>query len=229
MRVPDYPSEDSPKWATVDSYFSELLAPNDEFLNLALKHNAEANLPSHDVSAVQGKFLALLIKMTAAHRVLEIGTLGGYSTIWMARALPPDGLITTIEREARYVEVSQKNFQSAGVEQKIEIHLGAAADVLPTLSGPYDLIFIDADKPNNPLYLEWAIKLSRPGTVIVADNVVRGGEVANKNSSNASVIGVQRYMDMLAADSRIDSTALQTVGEKGWDGFAISIVGENKK
>lgn len=225
MRTPDYPSTDTPKWAAVDAYFSALLAPNDQILLDVLTANSVAGLPAHDVSAVQGKLLALFIKMTGARRVLEIGTLGGYSTIWMARALPQGGVITTIEREPAYAVVAKKNFQSAAITHKVDIRVGAAVDVLPTLEGPYDLIFIDADKPNNPTYLEWALKLARSGTVIVGDNVVRGGEVANKNSNDASVVGVRRFMDMLASEPNLDSTALQTAGEKGWDGFSVSIVG----
>lgn len=225
MRTPDYPSTDTPKWAAVDAYFSVLLAPNDQILLDVLTANSVAGLPAHDVSAVQGKLLALFIKMTGARRVLEIGTLGGYSTIWMARALPQGGVITTIEREAAHAAVAEKNFQSAAITHKVDIRVGAAVDVLPTLEGPYDLIFIDADKPNNPTYLEWALKLARSGTVIVGDNVVRGGEVANKNSNDASVVGVRRFMDMLASEPNLDSTALQTVGEKGWDGFSVSVVG----
>lgn len=227
MREPYYPSADSPKWSAVDTYFSDLLAPNDAVLGQSLKNNANAGLPSHDVSAVQGKFLALLINISSAKNVLEIGTLGGYSTIWMARALPANGRITTIERDPNCAKIARENFRFAGIEEKIDLRVGAAADVLPNLDAPFDLVFIDADKPNNPLYLEWALKLSRPGTVIVADNVVRGGEVADSNSANASVIGVRTYMELLAANPLIDSTALQTVGEKGWDGFAISVVGQN--
>ncbi len=224
MRTPDYPNPAVPKWAAVDAYFADKLAPSDEALAQALAANSTAGMPTHDVSAVQGKFLALLVRMTGAKKVLEIGTLGGYSTIWMARALPEEGRITTLEREPVHAKVAQANFHAAGIAEKVDLRLGAAVDVLPTLQGPFDLVFIDADKPNNPAYLEWALKLSRPGTVIVGDNVVRGGAVADAASEDPNVVGVRRFMDMLATDSRLDSTALQTVGEKGWDGFSVSVV-----
>lgn len=223
-RQPDYPSTDSLKWAAVDSYFSGLLAPMDGALAAVLENNRQAGLPAHDVSPVQGKFLALLVAMNRAARVLEIGTLGGYSTIWMARALPQGGTIVTIERSAGHAEVARRNIALAGLESKVDLRVGIAADVLAQLEGPFDLIFIDADKPNNPLYLDWALKLSRPGTVIIGDNVVRGGAVADAASADANVQGVRRFMDRLSSNPRLDSTAMQTVGEKGWDGFSMSIV-----
>jgi len=223
-RQPDYPSTDSPKWAAVDSYFSGLLAPTDDALAAVLENNRQAGLPAHDVSPVQGKFLALLVAMNRATRVLEIGTLGGYSTIWMARALPQGGTIVTMERNAGHAEVARRNIALAGLESKVDLRVGIAADVLAQLEGPFDLIFIDADKPNNPLYLDWALKLSRPGTVIIGDNVVRGGAVTDAASADANVQGVRRFMDMLSSNPRLDSTAMQTVGEKGWDGFSMSIV-----
>lgn len=224
MREPDYPNPDAAKWAAVDACFADLLAPSDEVLDHALAANAKAGLPAHDVSAVQGKFLALLVRLTGARRVLEIGTLGGYSTIWMARALPETGRITTIEHNPDHARVARDNFRVAQVAGKVQLHVGAAIDVLPSLQGPFDLVFIDADKPNNPVYLEWALKLARPGTVIVGDNVVRGGGILDKGGADPSVDGVRRFLESLAADPRLDSTALQTVGEKGWDGFSISIV-----
>jgi len=224
MRTPDYPSADAHKWAAVDAYFSALLAPQDDALQEALMANAEAGMPSHDVSAVQGKFLALLVKLTGARRVLEIGTLGGYSTIWMARALAPEGRITSIELDPLRAKVALENCRVAGCADKVDIRVGAAAEVLAELDGPFDLIFIDADKPNNPVYLDWALKLARPGSVIVGDNVVRGGAVVDNTSTDPNVRGVRRFAEMLAADPRLDSTALQTVGEKGWDGFTISLV-----
>jgi predicted O-methyltransferase YrrM len=224
LRQPDYPSADSPKWAAVDSYFAGLLAPVDEVLAAVLANNQQAGLPAHDVSPLQGKLLALLVTLTRANRVLEIGTLGGYSTIWMARALSPAGKVVTIERSADHVAVARCNFAFAGLESKIDLRVGCAAEVLAELQGPFDLIFIDADKPNNPLYLEWALKLARSGTVIIGDNVARGGAVTDPESADASVQGVRRFMEMLASDPRLDSTAMQTVGEKGWDGFSISVV-----
>lgn len=224
MRTPDYPNPDVPKWAAVDAYFADRLAPSDESSHQVLAAAERAGMPRHEVSAVQGKFLALLVKLTGARRILEIGTLGGFSTIWMARALPENARITTIERNPDYARVAQENFSIASVDEKVDLRVGAAVDVLPTLTGPFDLVFIDADKPNNPIYLEWAIRLARAGTVILGDNVVRGGEVVNPESTDPNVIGVRKFMDMLATDPRLDSTALQTVGEKGWDGFSLTVV-----
>ncbi|MFT3812665.1 MAG: O-methyltransferase [Acidovorax sp.] len=224
MRTPDYPSAHLPQWAAVDEYFSALLAPQDEALTRTLAANAQAGMPRHDVSAVQGKFLALLVQLTGARRVLEIGTLGGYSTIWMARALPPGGCVTSVERDPLRAQVALDNCRAAGCVDKVDIRTGEASQVLPQLAGPFDLIFIDADKPSNSVYLEWALKLARPGTVIVGDNVVRGGAVVDGGSTDRSVLGVRRFVEMLSTDERLESTALQTVGEKGWDGFTLSIV-----
>ena len=179
---------------------------------------------THDVSAVQGKFLALLVKLTSAKRVLEIGSHGGYSTIWMEREFQPEGCITSIELDPMRAKIAFENCKAAGCSDKVDIRVGAASEVLPELHAPFDLIFIDADKPNNPVYLEWALKLARPGSVIIGDNVVRGGAVIEKNSTDASVLGVRRFAEMLSKDERLDSTALQTVGEKGWDGFTLSVV-----
>lgn len=224
MRVPDYPSADAGQWARVDGYFADLLAPSDAGLEQALAANAAADLPAHDVSAPQGKMLALFIRMTGARRVLEIGTLGGYSTIWMARALPEGGRIDTIEFSPRHADVAQANLAAAGVADRVTLHRGAALDVLPGLAGPFDLIFIDADKPNNPHYLDWALTLSRPGTVIIGDNVVRGGAVTDASSQDPNVIGVRTFLEAIAANPRLDATAIQTVGEKGWDGFSLAVV-----
>lgn len=224
MRIPDYPSADSPKWTRVDSYFADLLAPSDAALEAALATNAAAGLPAHDVSATQGKMLALFIAMSGAARVLEIGTLGGYSTIWMARALPESGRIVTIEADPRHAAVAEANIARAGLAGRVELHRGAALDVLPTLDGPFDLIFIDANKPNNPHYLDWALRLSHPGTIIVGDNVVRGGAVTDPDSRDANVLGVRAFLERIAEEPRPDATALQTVGEKGWDGFVLALV-----
>jgi predicted O-methyltransferase YrrM len=224
MRTPDYPNPDVPRWAAVDEYFADLLAPQDDALEVALAANANAGLPRHDVSALQGKFLALLVELANANRVLEIGTLGGYSTIWMARALQPGGRITTLEMVPEHARVAQANWRNAGVADRIDLLVGNALETLPTLNGPFDLIFIDADKPNNPRYLEWALKLSRPRTIIIGDNVVRGGNVVDGHSADANVQGVREFIGMLASNPRLKSSALQTVGEKGWDGFSISIV-----
>lgn len=224
MRKPDYPSRDSDKWAQVDTWFAQQLAPEGTELKAALAHNAEQGLPPHDVSALQGKMLALFIQMTRAVSVLEIGTLGGYSTIWMANALPANGSITTLEFNQHHADVARHNIARAGLTRRVKLHTGAALDVLPTLTGPFDLIFIDADKVNNPRYLEWAMKLAKPGTVIIGDNTVRGGAVIDAASDDPSVQGLRTFIQLIAADERLDATAIQTVGEKGWDGFLLAIV-----
>jgi predicted O-methyltransferase YrrM len=216
------------QWSAVDSYIVEKLVSNDPALLSALESNASAGLPAYDVSPPQGKFLHLLARMIGARRVLEIGTLGAYSTIWLARALPAGGRVVTLEFDTHHAEVARSNIQRADLEGLIDIRVGAALDTLRLLhsesADPFDLVFIDADKSNNPGYLEWALKLSRPGTVILADNVVRGGAVVDAGDTDAGVRGVRRFFDMLATDSRLSATALQTVGSKGWDGFAIAIV-----
>ncbi len=224
MRIPDYPSRDSDKWAQVDAWFSEKLAPEDSDLKYTLANNIAQGLPAHDVSALQGKMLAIFIRMSRAVRVLEIGTLGGYSTIWMARALPPHGSVTTIEFNEHHAEVARQNINKAGLAERVTLHIGAALDVLPTLKAPFDLIFIDADKVNNPHYLEWAIKLSQQGTVIVGDNTVRGGGVIDSSSDDPNVKGLREFVQMISEDERLEATAVQTVGEKGWDGFVMAIV-----
>jgi predicted O-methyltransferase YrrM len=225
MRVPDYPSADANRWSAVDGYFAELLAPSNAHLESTLAKNASAGLPPHDVSALQGKMLALFIKMVNASRVLEIGTLGGYSTIWMANALPEDGCVVTIEANPDHAKVARANILKAGIADRVDLRVGEALDVLPTLDGAFDLIFIDADKPNNPGYLQWALRLSRPGTVIIGDNVVRGGAVIDAASDDANVRGVREFLQMIADEPRLSATAIQTVGEKGWDGFALAVVG----
>lgn len=225
MRVPDYPSADAERWTAVDDYFSGLLAPADPGLAAVLAANAAAGLPAQDVSAMQGKMLALFVAMARASRVLEIGTLGGYSAIWMARSLPEHGRLVTIEADSRAADVASRNIERVGLAHRVDVLRGAALDVLPTLSGPYDLIFIDADKPNNPDYIRWALRLSRPGTVIVGDNVVRGGAVADPSSADPKVRGVRAFLDIVAAEPRLSATAIQTVGEKGWDGFVLAVVG----
>lgn len=224
MRIPDYPSQDSDKWAQVDAWFSEKLAPEDSDLKYALANNSDQGLPTHDVSSLQGKMLAIFMQMSRAVRVLEIGTLGGYSTIWMAKALPPHGSITTIEFNEHHAKVASQNLNKAGLAERVTLHRGAALGVLPTLDAPFDLIFIDADKVNNPHYLEWAIRLSKPGTVIVGDNTVRGGNVIDSSSEDPNVIGLRKFVEMISEDERLEATAVQTVGEKGWDGFVIAIV-----
>lgn len=226
MRVPDYPSADSVQWSAVDDYFSDLLAPSDDLLAAALAENEAGGLPAHDVSATQGKMLALFARMCSATRILEIGTLGAYSTIWMARALPLGGKVVTIEYSENHAQIARQNIERAGLTDVIDLHVGKALDVLPLLDGPFDMIFIDADKPNNPGYIRWALRLSRPGTVIIGDNVVRGGAVADPTSEDANVKGVRQFLEIIANEPRLDATAIQTVGEKGWDGFALAIVGQ---
>lgn len=226
MRVPDYPSADSERWSAVDDYFADLLAPSDAHLRTALIENNASGLPAHDVSATQGKMLALFARMVGAKRILEIGTLGAYSTIWMARALPAEGKVVTIEFSEKHAEVARRNIDRAGLSEVIDLHVGKALDILPTLTAPFDMIFIDADKPNNPNYIRWALKLSRIGTVIIGDNVVRGGAVSDPNSDDANVKGVREFLEIIANEPRLDATAIQTVGEKGWDGFSLALVRE---
>ena len=212
----------------VDDYFTKTIVAPDPALEEALAANAAAGLPSIDVSAPQGKLIHLLAKMTGARKALEIGTLGGYSTIWLASALPDDGRLITLEWSARHAEVARKNVARAGLAGKVEIRTGAALETLPKIEaeglGPFDFVFIDADKVNNAAYLEWALRLSRPGTAIVVDNVVRDGEVADARSADPDVIGVRRMFELIAREPRLSATAIQTVGAKGWDGFALAIV-----
>jgi predicted O-methyltransferase YrrM len=214
-------------WSAVDAYIVDKLA-DDDVMRQVLAANAAAGLPAIDVSPAHGKLLYLLARMMGARRVLEIGTLGGFSTIWLARALPATGVVVTLEALAEHAAVARANFQRAGVADRIELRLGLALDSLAQLveqqSQPFDLIFIDADKPNNPHYLAWALKLARPGGVIVSDNVVRDGEVLDAGSRDASVQGIRQFFDAMAAEPRLQATAVQTVGAKGWDGFSIAIV-----
>ncbi len=215
-------------WTEVDRYFCDLLAPADEKLDAALAANRQAGLPAIDVSRLQGKFLDLLVRVSGARRILEIGLLGGYSTIWMARALPEGGRIISLEVNPRHAEVARANLLNAGVLDRVDLRVGRAIDTLPILqasgTGPFDMIFIDADKPSNADYLAWALKLSRPGTLIVTDNVVRDGRVVEAKSADADVQGVRRFTELMAAEPRLSATVLQTVGVKGYDGFALAVV-----
>lgn len=214
------------KWTAVDNYLVEALIPSDPILERVLANNQRAGLPAIDVAANQGQFLALLVRMTRAKRVLEIGTLGGYSTIWMARELPTDGELLTLEADAHHAAVARENLRLAGVDNKVKVLEGPALETLEKLGDcpPFDLIFIDADKPNNPNYLRWALHYSRPGTLIVGDNVVRDGEVTNPHSMDDRVQGVRAFIEMMGSDPRLTVTALQTVGSKGWDGFTLAWV-----
>ena len=215
-------------WTKVDAYFADLLTPSDDALDAALAANRKAELPAIDVTRLQGKFLELLVRMTGAYRVLELGTLGGYSTIWLARALPMDGQVVSLEVDPNHAKVARENLRTAGLLGRVDLRVGRAADELQkiALSGaaPFDLIFIDADKAGYPEYLEWSLKLSCPGTVIVADNVVRDGKVIEPDNPDPNIQGVRRFTELVAAEPRLAATALQTVGAKGYDGFAIAVV-----
>jgi predicted O-methyltransferase YrrM len=216
------------QWTEVDQYFSESLLPTDPILESALEAGVAAGLPAISVSPNQGKLLQMLAQIVGARSILEIGTLGGYSTIWLARGLRAGGRLITLEVDPKYAEVAQLNVARAGLRDVVDVRIGNAVEILPQLSaerrGPFDLIFIDADKPNIPTYFEWALKLSRPGTLIVVDNVVRDGAVIDADSSDPSVQGVRRFIQLLGAESRASGTAIQTVGIKGYDGFAIVLV-----
>jgi predicted O-methyltransferase YrrM len=215
-------------WVDVDHYFVRALHLSDPILDAARQANAEAELPAIDVAPNQGKLLYLLAKLIRAEKILEIGTLGGYSTIWLARALAAGGRLISLEFSKRHADIARSNIERAGLSDRVEIRVAAALDSLPFLQreakAPFDFVFIDADKPNNPAYLEWAIKLSRPGTLIIVDNVVRDGLIADAASDDPAIRNTRRMFDLMAQDSRISSTALQTVGCKGYDGFAMAVV-----
>jgi predicted O-methyltransferase YrrM len=206
--------------ADVDALFERLLIEPDPALEAA----RDSGLPPIDVTAAQGKFLHLLARIAGTRAILELGTLAGYSTIWLARALPEGGRLVSVEAEPEYAAVAQANLERAGMADRVEIRVGRALDVLPTLEGPFDLVFIDADKASTAEYVEWAVRLARPGTVVVADNVVRAGRVADPGTTDGSAIGARRGLELLGSHPRLDATALQTVGAKGHDGFALAIV-----
>ncbi|RAV19392.1 O-methyltransferase [Paenibacillus contaminans] len=215
-------------WEKVDEYITERLIPQDDVLESVLAANQQARLPAYDVTPAQGKLLHLLVRMQGAKRIMEIGTLGAYSTIWLARALPSDGHIVTLELDPFHAQVARSNIALAGMNDKIELRVGDALEQLARMAEegvePFDFIFIDADKPNNPKYLKWALHFSHPGTVILGDNVIREGEVVNESSQDPRVNGVRRFYDLLAEEPRIEATAIQTVGSKGYDGFVLGIV-----
>ncbi|MCC6802109.1 MAG: O-methyltransferase [Anaerolineae bacterium] len=215
-------------WTAVDNYFSETIVSSDDALDAALARSAEAGLPSINVAANQGKLLAILARMINARTILEIGTLGGYSTIWLARTLPPGGSLITLEYDPKHAQVARENLAQAGLSDVVEIRVGRAADSLARLAAeghaPFDLVFIDADKINNAVYFEWALKLTHLGSLIVCDNVVRNGKVVDADSDDESVRGVRQFMRAVAAEPRVTATAVQTVGSKGYDGLAIALV-----
>ena len=218
-------------WTDVDDYIDARLAPSDAVLDAALESAIAAGLPPISVTASQGKLLTVLAQTIGARRVLEIGTLAGYSTIWLARALPPGGQVVTLEYDPKHADVARANFERAGLSAAIDLRVGAALDSLPTIASqspePFDLVFIDADKVNTPAYFEWALRLTRRGSLIIVDNVVREGKLADAGSTDANVRGMQQFMDLLARESRdgrVVASAVQTVGSKGYDGFAIALV-----
>jgi predicted O-methyltransferase YrrM len=215
-------------WADVDAYFAGQLIGDDAALQAALAANQRAGLPAIDVSPLQGKFLELQVRISGAKRVLEIGTLGGYSTIWLARAVGEDGHVVTLEANPEHAAVARSNLAAAGLSGRIDLREGLAIETLPLLqkeaAAPFDLIFIDADKRSNPDYLEWALRLARVGSLIIVDNVVRRGQVLDAGSQDPDVQGIRRFTERLAEEPRLTATALQTVGAKGYDGFVLAVV-----
>ncbi|MFC9648182.1 O-methyltransferase [Streptomyces sp. NPDC056937] len=216
------------QWNAVERYFTDQLVPADEALTAALAASEAAGLPAISVAPNEGKLLHLLARVQGARRILEIGTLGGYSTIWLARALPEDGKLISLEYDPAHAEVARANLAHAGLDKIAEVRTGPALESLPVLAaedaGPFDLVFIDADKKNNPHYVEWALKLTRPGSLIIVDNVVRNGAVADADSTDAAVLGTRRAIELMAEHPRLSATAVQTVGTKGYDGFALARV-----
>jgi predicted O-methyltransferase YrrM len=215
-------------WTSVDQYITDNLVHPDQALDEAVKSNSTSGLPAIDVAPNQGKLLYLLARIQGATRILEVGTLGGYSTIWMARALPPTGRLVTLELDPKHAAVAAANIERAGLSSLVDLRVGPALESLARLHAdkptPFDLIFLDADKPNNPAYLEWAIQLSRPGTIIIGDNVIRDGAILDPNDPDPRVTGTRTFLERLGSHPRLEATALQTVGSKGYDGFAIAIV-----
>jgi predicted O-methyltransferase YrrM len=216
------------QWTAVDQYINEMLVPSDPVLEAAVRASTDAGLPSIQVSPPQGKLLHLLARSINARNILEIGTLGGYSSIWMARALAPGGHLLTLEADSKHADVARSNFARAGLSEYIELRLGPALNTLPKVAsegrGPFDLIFIDANKSTMAEYFDWALKLSRRGSIIIADNVIRDGAVIDSASPDADIQGVRRFNERVAAEPRISATAIQTVGSKGYDGFALVLV-----
>ena len=215
-------------WSAVDAYFGDRLIGSDPTLAAVIAANIAAGLPPIDVSPTQGKLFHLMARMVGARRILEIGTLGGYSTILFARALPADGRVVTLEYDRKHAEVAARNIAAAGLDDRVELRVGKALDSLPKLAAdggaPFDLVFIDADKQNSAAYLEWALKLTRPGSVIIADNVVWNGAILGGSRDNEGGEGARRLFDRISGERRPSATAIQTVGAKGWDGFALALV-----
>ncbi len=211
-------------WSAADRWLADVLVGSDPALEAAIAAQQAAGMPAIEVAPVAGKLLHLLARVSGARRILEIGTLGGYSTIWLARALPDGGEVVTIEAEPAHADVARANLERAGVADRVDIRVGAALEVLPTLSGPFDLVFIDADKESNTRYLDWAARLGREGALVVLDNIGREGEIVRDDTDDPMVRGTRDALQMLGADPRFDATALQTVGVKGWDGVAVAIV-----
>jgi predicted O-methyltransferase YrrM len=216
------------QWTEVDRYFTELLVKPDPALAAALEASDAAGLPQISVADNQGKLLMLMALAQGARNILEIGTLGGYSTIWLARALPADGRLVTLEAVPTHAKVARENLDRAGFAKQVEVRLGRGLETLPQLvaarRGPFDFIFIDADKSGYPEYFKWAMKLARRGTVIIADNVVRGGKVIDAANNDSHVVGVRNFLELVSQDPRVSATAIQTVGSKGYDGFAMAVV-----
>jgi len=222
------PPDELARWTAVDRYFGTVLRDSDPALAASLAAAAAAGLPAIQVSPLQGKLLYILATAVGARRILEVGTLGGYSTLWLARALPRDGRLVSLELDPRHAEVARANLRRAGVAEKVDVRVGPAAESLARLAAeeapPFDLTFVDADKEGYPAYLEWAVRLSRPGALVVADNVVRRGDVVDPHSEDPSVRGVRRMMERVADDPRLSATVVQTVGSKGYDGMAVAVV-----
>ncbi len=214
-------------WTAVDNYINSLFVPSDDALEAALKASTDAGLPNIQVAPNQGKMISILAQSIGAKTILEIGTLGGYSTIWLARALPADGKLISLEIDPKHAEVARANVARAGFAGKVDIRLGKGVDSLPKIAEEghvFDFVFIDADKPSNTEYFEWALKLTHIGSMIITDNVIRGGGVADPTSTDSSVLGVQRFNKRIAPEKRVTTTEIQTVGGKGYDGLAISLV-----
>jgi predicted O-methyltransferase YrrM len=221
-------NDDGTLWTAVDAYLADHLIPKDDALEAALRESEAAGLPPIQVTALQGKMLQIFARMVGARRILEVGTLGGYSTIWLARALPENGRLITLEAAAKHAAVARRNLERAGLMGRVELHEGPALDSLPKLLAagekPFDMIFLDADKEHNAEYLEWALRLSHPGTVIITDNVIREGSVLNPSSDDPMVKGTRRFFEAVAAEPHVSATAIQTVSGKKYDGFALLMV-----